>query len=776
MKKIKSILSGLFLLIAVSLSAQEVKTGKIFGTILDRTTNEPLIGANILVIGSTRGASADVNGTYAFEKIAVGTYNLKVSMLGYEPQIKTDVVVSPSKPVQINFELEQNTVQMKEDIVVEASYFYKPKETPTSLQALSYEEIRRAPGAAADISRMIQNMPGVVQTTDSRNDLIVRGGSPAENLNVIDGFEIPNLNHFGSQGSSGGPIGMIQTEFISEATFLSGGFPSTYGDKLSSVLDIKLREGNREKLSGSFDLSMAGAGVILEGPITSNTTYMLNARISYLDLFNKTIGLTAVPKYTNYNGKITHKIDPQNDLNFIFLAGIDDIHFTQDESEKDSTKMISEDVRSGGYQYLAGTSWRHIFSKNGYSNLYFWTTKNVFDNKGLDLIKDADNPNGNNLLFENKSTESQVGTKYTASLFVNNQIEINTGISAKTFNINYDIFAKADTNSLGKYEGDLVQNSTFKSFKGEGFFQTVYKPTDQFSITAGGLINYFDAIDKKFAFDPRLGISYEVNPLLKLNASVGIFHQSPEFIWIYGANSVNSNLEFIKATHTVLGFDYYPDSDIKVTVEGYVKLYDNYPVSAVNPSVSLANKGDDFGPSSLGALKSEGTGKSMGIDFFVQKKLTDHLYGLVSYSFSHTKNKASDGVERSGAFDIPHVFTISGGYKLNEEWEFSSKFRYVSGRPYTPIDLAASAQTNSLRYQTNPDAINSVRYPDYFRLDLRFDHRSYYEKFTVVSFFEIENVTNRQNTFAYFWNRNKKAVDTAYQWAFFPVGGVKIEF
>ena len=776
MKKIKSILSGLFLLIAVSLSAQEVKTGKIFGTILDRTTNEPLIGANILVIGSTRGASADVNGTYAFEKIAVGTYNLKVSMLGYEPQIKTDVVVSPSKPVQINFELEQNTVQMKEDIVVEASYFYKPKETPTSLQALSYEEIRRAPGAAADISRMIQNMPGVVQTTDSRNDLIVRGGSPAENLNIIDGFEIPNLNHFGSQGSSGGPIGMIQTEFISEATFLSGGFPSTYGDKLSSVLDIKLRDGNREKLSGSFDLSMAGAGVILEGPISTNTTYMLNARISYLDLFNKTIGLTAVPKYTNYNGKITHKIDPQNDLNFIFLAGVDDIHFKQDESEKDSTKMISEDVQSGGYQYLAGTSWRHIFSKNGYSNLYFWTTQNVFDNKGFDLIRDADNPNGNTLLFENKSTESQVGTKYTVSLFVNNQIEINTGISAKAFNINYDLFAKADTNSLGKYEGDLVQNSTFKSYKGEGFFQTVYKPTDQFSITAGGLINYFDAIDKKFAFDPRLGVSYEVNPLLKLNASVGIFHQSPEFIWIYGANSVNSNLEFIKATHTVLGFDYYPDSDIKVTVEGYVKLYDNYPVSAVNPSVSLANKGDDFGPSSLGALKSEGTGKSMGIDFFVQKKLTDHLYGLVSYSYSHTKNKASDGVERSGAFDIPHVFTISGGYKLNEEWEFSSKFRYVSGRPYTPIDLAASAQTNSLRYQTNPDAINSVRYPDYFRWDLRFDHRSYYEKFTVVSFFEIENVTNRKNTFAYFWNRNKKGVDTAYQWAIFPVGGVKIEF
>ena len=476
--------------------SQEIKTGKLIGSIIDKTTKEPLYGANIILIGTTLGASVNDQGTFQIEKIPVGTYNVKVSMIGYEPQIKNDVVITFTKPTQLIVSLETNFVQMKDEVLVEASYFYKPTETPTSLQAMTYEEIRRAPGAAADISRMIQNMPGVVQTTDSRNDLIVRGGSPSENLNAIDGFEIPNINHFGSQGTSGGPIGMVQTEFISEATFLSGGFPASYGDKLSSVMDIRLREGSSEKLSGSFELSAAGAGLIAEGPIGNKTTYMVNARKSYLDLINDALGLAAVPNYTNINAKVTHKIDEKNQLNSIFLAGFDEYIQKSDKSSADRSKWITEDINSNGYQYLLGLNWKHIFEKNGFSNLHIWTTSNNYDDLGKDAM------NNDRIRFDNTSSENQFAAKYTLSLFLNKQFELNAGTSARIMSLDYNIFSPADTNAFGVAFNEFTMGLKKKTYKADGYGQLVYKPTEDLHLTIGGRLNYFDAIDHPIGAAP----------------------------------------------------------------------------------------------------------------------------------------------------------------------------------------------------------------------------------------------------------------------------------
>lgn len=748
--------------------SQEIRIGKLIGTIVDRVSQEPLLGANIILLGTNLGASVGEDGSFTIEKIPVGTYNVKISMLGYESQIKSDITISFTKPTILSVGLDVTSVQFQDEVVVEGSYFYKPNETPTSLQAMGFEEIRRAPGAAGDISRMIQNMPGVVQTTDSRNDLIVRGGSPAENLNIVDGFEIPNINHFGTQGMSGGPIGLLQTEFISEANFLSGGFPAMYGDKLSSVMDIRFRQGSAENLTGAFDLSMAGAGLLLEGPISKQTTFLTSARMSYLDLINVAIGLPAVPNYKNINTKVTHKIDENNELNSLLLVGIDNYIQKSDLTKSDKSDWVTEDIRSIGSEYLLGLNWKHIYQKNGFSNLYFSVLSNNFRVKVNQALKN------DKLLYDNISNENQWSLKYENSFYLGNQFELNSGITIKQLNLNYNIFSPADTSANQIPIPPLQVDLKKQNYKSDLFVQVVYKATHELNLTLGGRINYFDALDKKFSFDPRFGASFQLNPVLKLNASIGVFHQAPELIWIYGNTISNTQLTYLQAVHTVLGFDYFIDSDLKLTVEGYYKKYSDYPVSVSDPTISLANLGSDYNSPATDYLTSQGKGQSYGFDFFLHKKLSDHLYGMVSYSFTKTQHKALDGIVRNGAFDIPHVFTISGGYRINEVWEISTKFRYVSGRPRTPIDVVTSKLLNRLVYDYSK--INTERYPDYFRWDIRYDHRSYFKNFTLISFMEIENITNRKNPFQYHWNQATQEVTTEYQWLFFPVGGFKIEF
>ncbi|MBN8704942.1 MAG: TonB-dependent receptor [Bacteroidetes bacterium] len=753
-------------------AANDAKLSRIYGKVVDRATKEPLIGANVIILQTQTGAATDLNGSYSIEKIPGGIYNVKISMLGYTPIVKTDISVSPLNPTYLNIELESATIELKEEIVVEGSYFYKPTETPTSMQSYSYEEIRRAPGAAGDISRMIQTMPGVVQTTDSRNDLIVRGGSPAENLNLVDGFEIPNINHFGSQGSSGGPIGMMQTEFISEANFLTGGFPSLYGDKLSSILDIRLREGNPDRLTGNLEMSMAGAGGTFEGPIGKSTTFMFNARRSYLDLIQDAIQLAAVPGYTNINAKVTHTIDEHNSLNFVALAGFDDIHFKDDPKEKDLEKRLSEDVKSGGYQYLMGASWRHLFDNKSFGNLYLWNTWNNYNAKVYSLLP----PDGtkDKLQVDNESDENTAGVKYMYSTYLGKRIEFNAGSSLLKTGFHYNLTYAGDTNAFGGINQGYKHDIEKSFIKGSAYSQVVYKPLEDWKFTVGGRVNYFEALKNEFSFDPRVGASYAILPYLNLNASWGIFHQSPEWIWLYGNEVPNTNLTYVKAMHSVVGFDYYPDSDIKITLEAYIKNYTDYPVSLRDSMLSLANSGDDFGPNGIASLASKGTGKSMGIDFFVQKKLTDKVYGLVSYSYSRTKHKALDGVERPGSFDIPNVLTLTGGYKFSETLEISGKYRFINGRPYTPVNMAASQAANRMVLDVNK--INENRYPDYYRFDVRVDHRTFFDNFTIVSFFELQNATGKQNIYGYMWNKYSRTTMKVYQWDRLFIGGVKVEF
>jgi hypothetical protein len=353
-----------------TVAAQETTEGEITGFVRDQSTHQVMEGVNVVVIGTTLGAATDAEGRFRIPGVSQGTYSLRASMIGYTPVVKTDIVVAPGRKSRVVFELAEEIVQIGE-VTVQADYFARRPELATSGHNLNYEEVRRSPGAAGDVSRVVQSIPGVVMSTDLRNDLIVRGGSPTENLFVVDNLEVPNVNHFGTQGASGGPIGMIHTEFIRDVTFISGGFPAKYGDKLSSVMEIELREGNREEFEAKINVNAAGAGVIVEGPVGGTGSWLASVRRSYFDFLLKHFnfsGITVVPNFGDGQAKVVVDLAGQDRLSFLAIGGIDDIKFANvDKENYGANPDLSgvDDVKNHQYQYLVGGTWKRLWGNYG---------------------------------------------------------------------------------------------------------------------------------------------------------------------------------------------------------------------------------------------------------------------------------------------------------------------------------------------------------------------------------------------------------------------------
>jgi hypothetical protein len=367
MKKLLNLLSVFILLIfaANNLSADAKKdkdNGIIYGKAVDKQTQKGIENAVIKITNSNLQTLTDLNGDFHFENLKYATYVLEANVLGYTPFKKTDIVVESEKPVYVLFQLNSTEITT-ENIEVESNFYQKSADVNLSSLNLDYEEVRRAPGAVEDISRMLQTAPGVSIENDQRNDLIVRGGSPTENLFLIDGIEIPNINHYGTQGSTGGPIGFINLKFIREADIYTGGFTSKYGDKLSSVVDIKFRDGSRDNYINNVDLSFAGFGGIFEGPITNKSSYLLSVRRSYLDLLKGAIRLSAVPNYWDFNLKLNYKFDDNNSLSLIGFSALDKINFKVDENSSVNDNPYNTDDNTD--TYTLGLNYKKLF-RNGY--------------------------------------------------------------------------------------------------------------------------------------------------------------------------------------------------------------------------------------------------------------------------------------------------------------------------------------------------------------------------------------------------------------------------
>ncbi|MFZ4620874.1 MAG: TonB-dependent receptor [Bacteroidota bacterium] len=763
MKKLFYPFALLFTITLFAQQGQQKLTGRIVGHVKNYTTKEAVISATVVIQGTTLGAATDIEGNYVINNVPIGTYVLRASGLGFQPKVRTDVVVAVGKPADVHFELMESSVEL-EGVTVTTDYFQKSPDAPISVQTLGAEEIRRLPGGLEDVVRAISILPGVAQVQNGRNDLIVRGGAPSENLFVIDNIEVANINHFGTQGASGGPLSYVNLDFIDATSFKTGGFGAKYGDKLSSVLTIDLKDGREDRLGGKATISASQFGLNLEGPTGENGSFLFSARRSYLDFIFKAAGFGFVPEYWDFLGKINYKLSPKDQLNVLSIVALDNVKLFNDSEKKryDNSRILSSDQT----QVLSGVSWRHLLDK-GFTNVTLSQTYN-----GYNFIQ---NDSLLNPIFKSASDEYETSLRGDIVLQLNKTSEFSLGVQGKFVDFNSNIILPIPF--FTNFSESLRVNSTLDTtaIKSAVYAQWSQALASNVQMTVGARLDYFNLINDNVSFSPRFSISYAPTQLFTLTASIGQYHQAPSYIWLV-ANPANKNLKYVAVTQYVVGTEYLLRSDVKISLEGYIKDYADYPASTARPYLVLANTGAGFGGSQdgyasfgLDPLTSAGSGQAHGLELFLQKKLSDiPCYGLVSISWNEAKFKALDGVSRSSAYDQRWIINLGGGYILNEFWEFSSKFRFATGRPYTPYNTDGSQ---------NISAYNTQRISANHSLDIRVDRRWNFEQWNLITYIDIQNIYNRKASDVPIFDKRTQTVKQSEGGiALLPSIGVSAEF
>lgn len=758
MKIIFLLLSILFL---INISAQQ-ETGSITGKVVDKTTKEFLPGVNIIVLGSSQGTSTNLNGEFTIENLPTGIYSVRASFIGYNSITKTDVVVNTARPADLNFELTTAVIEL-DGVTVTSEFFNNNPTEINSITNFSYEEIRRAPGGFEDVVRALSVLPGVAKQSAGRNDLIVRGGAPSENLYLVDGFVVPNINHFGTQGATGGPLSFINLDFVNETSFSTGGFSAIYGDKLSSVLSIDLRDGRKDRIGGKGTISASQFGLNLEGPISQNSDFLFSVRRSYLDFIFNAAGFNFVPEYWDVTSKFNYSPDNKNKFSFLFVSAFDRVKFNNKTSEDiyDNSRILG----SNQNQYLAGLSYRHLFN-DGFYTLRLSRNFTDYDTSQKDTLF--------NPIFLNQSKEGENELNADLVYKLSPVSEINLGASVKNIKFAADILLPNFITTYGDTL-NITNLSTENRFTKSAFysqFSTVL--FQRLRLNAGLRLDYFDAINTKFYLSPRFSLSYKLSELTTVSASAGIYHQSPSYIWLT-ADARNKDLKAVNVNQFVAGFEHLLQSDMRLKLEAFYKDYKDYPASTLRRYLVLANTGagfgggdDNFSAFGLEHLVSEGFGYSRGIELSVQKKSSDVPYfGIMSLTYSETKFTPLDGIERFGTYDQKWIFNLSSGYIFNEKWEASIKFRLATGNPYTPYNNDGTQSV--LLYNTS-------RFDIQHSMDIRVDRRWAFDGWALITYLDIQNIYNRENVSTIRWDYRTNEIAENSQIGILPSIGISVEF
>lgn len=749
--------------------------GIISGQILNAATRTPISGASVSVEGTTRGAVSRQDGKFRIVNVQAGVVALRARALGYDSARISDVVVSPGKPVEILITLTERALEA-EEAVVYANPFARNSQTVTSTQRLTSEEVRRAPGVQEDVVRAISLLPGVAVTSAGRNDLAVRGGAPFENLFLVDNIEVPNINHFGSQGSTGGPLSLINIDLVRDVSLSTGGFGPRYGDRLSSVTNLSLRDGNSEQLGGELNLSATGFSAILEGPISNKGTFIFAARRSYLDLIFNLAGFGFVPEYWDFTGKATYTIDNENSLSFLAIGALGTVSFNNDDAEKrfDNSRVTAPSQN----QYFSGLTWQRLLD-NGYLLVTLGRTFTAYRTAQQDTTGAT--------IFRNNSDEGENSLRADLTLRASSTVDVTTGaIGRFTSALRYDVslpgFARLNASGIPT---PLSVDTSFTAFRAGVYANLDWKFADRWKLTIGGRYDYYGFLTESSVVSPRFALAWSFIPDMTLSMSGGRYYQPPQFIWLIGDPANASSLQPLRADQIVAGWEWIVSPDFKVQVEGYYKNYANYPVRLFRPQAVLAPSGFDNIyqdiPFGLEPLAMTGSGTAYGVELFVQKKLSEDIpiYGLASISINRTRFIANDGVERPGSFDTPIIGSVAMGWRPDEYWEISGKVRLSQGIPTTPF-VATTERATETGFPVG--SLDFARYnlgerlPFFYAIDLRVDRRWFFTGWQLITYIDVQNVTGRQNASGIQWDPRTETAVTNFSIGVLPSIGVNIEF
>lgn len=741
------VILSVFLLFLINSKAQE---GKIKGRIFDEINNEAIIGADIIIQGTTIGTSSDLEGNFVLDKLTPGNYNLEVSYLGYQTKLIADISVSNSTIINLDIALKETSNTLAE-VVILASPFYKPQETPLSLNSLGINEIKRSPGGNRDISKVVRLLPGVGNSASFRNDLLVRGGGPSENKFFIDDVEIPTINHFVTQGGSGGSNGLINTDFISNVDFYSAGFPASRYGVSSALLEFTQKDGRNDKVGATITVGASDLALTLEGPLSKNkkNSFLISARRSYLQLLFKAIGLPFLPTYNDFQLKTTHKINANNDITFVGLGALDDFVLNSKLKDGDETNqyLYNNLPYISQWNYTVGIRYRH-FLKNGY--IIAVASRNLLKNN-IYKYQDNDNNNADKRLFDLNSFEGENKLRYEHIMRIKGY-KLSYGINYEYDKYTNSTFRKIAINDTTNID---FTYSTLLKLQRFGFFvQTSKKYFDDKLTLSIGLradgSNYNDATKNPFKqLSPRLSIAYDILPQLSINTNIGLYYQMPVYTLLGYKNAEgrlqNKNtLKYIQNFQWVGGLSYLTNFNTKFSIEGFYKKYNNYPL-LTNKGISFANEGGFFGVVGDEATTATSAGKAYGVELLIQQKIYKGLFGIFSYTYFRSLFTDFSGKYQSASWDTRHIMNLSAGYKFKKNWEIGFRYRISGGAPYTPYDINASAlKVNwDIRGEGILDysQVNQKRLKPYQQLDIRVDKKWFFKKWNLNPFIDIQNIT-----------------------------------
>ncbi|MBN2167229.1 MAG: TonB-dependent receptor [Marinilabiliaceae bacterium] len=737
------------IILLYSFFSSHAQQGIINGRIINELTGDPIPFVNIIISNTNIGTMSDSLGHFELSGIKDEFIRLQLSSLGFEPFISEVIYVSKIKNTSIELKMTPGSETINEVTVKGRTFISKP-ESPVSLQSIGVDLIEKSAGANRDISKVLQSFPGVGNPLSFRNDLIVRGGSPAENKFYLDGIEIPTLNHFSTQGSSGGPIGILNVDFIREVQFYSSAFPASRGNSLSSIFEFSQKDGDQDQTSFKGSVGASELSLSINGPLSKKTTYIAGVRRSYLQFLFDQLGLPFLPTFNDFLFKTKTRINAHNEITFLGVGALDQFKLNPSPEPSDENNYILSYIPTNNqWNYTVGTVYKHFFN-NSYATIAI--SRSHLNNSSYKYRDNIETDENLTYDYQSNEIENKLRVELTAKP---NQYSINIGTNLEFGEYNNYTYSKIFSNNTlleQQYNSDL-------SIIKWGVFGSVSHPfiDNRLSLALGirmDATNYSSQTNNfTDQFSPRFSASYLLSNRLVLSGSVGQYFQLPSYTTLgYRKNNTLINkqnkISYIKSNHFVLGIEFRPNDYTRLSFEGFIKDYSQYPFS-VTDSVSLASKGSNYDVFGDEEVTSSSSGRTNGFELLFKQRSPKKLSLLLSYTFVRSEFTDINNKLIPSSWDSKHLFTATISKKLKRNWDIGIKWRYIGGLPYTPYDFEKSsfvvAWNSRGREYLDYSKFNTERLDPFHQLDFRIDKTYTFNTWSIGFYFDIQNLYNKQS-------------------------------
>ena len=714
------------------------------GTVIDKSSRQPLEFINVMIVGLNKGGVTNAEGKFSIEQVPPGIYRLQASAIGYKTVTAPEYILS-TRDLHIQIEMEENQTEL-EGVTITASPFRRDIESPVSLRIIGLQEIEKSPGANRDISRIVQSYPGVAfSPIGYRNDLIVRGGSPSENRFYLDGVEIPNINHFSTQGASGGPVGILNADLIREVNFYTGAFPTDKGNALSSVLDFKLRDGDMERNSVKATLGASEVSLASNGHLGKKTSYLVSVRQSYLQFLFDMLGLPFLPTFTDAQFKLKTRFDAQNELTVLGLGGIDKMKLNTKADDEDNEYILSYLPKIQQETFTLGAVYRHYAGAHVQSVIASHSYLNNRNTK----YRQNDESNPDNLTLRLRSTEQNTQFRLeNSSSFRNWKVTVGA-------NLDYSQYSNTTFQKVYTDHAQTFDYHTYLDIMRWGLFGTInYTSIDERFTASLGLRtdanNYSAAMkDMTDQLSPRLSLSYQLTEHWSLSGNAGLYYQLPPYtaLGFKNNNGLYANkyaLRYMQVSQGSIGINWRKGDTFEVSLEGFYKDYDKIPLSVAD-GIPLTCKGNDYGVIGNELLTSTAQGRSYGAELLLKWLIAKKLNLASSFTLfksEYRNNKESEYI--ASAWDNRFIFNLRGTYNLPRHWSVGMKVSCIGGAPYTPYDADKSSLVTAWNAQGKPyydyTRYNEERLPAFTQVDIRIDKTFYLKRCMLGFYIDLQNI------------------------------------